>query len=193
METAESEGRRVSGSRLVVWLLLGFFGLLVISGPLAYAVGVVVFGSGNPIWILWTGLWGLPWSTWPLTTETFLSAHVDQALVTVCAVFNFVLLAVILRVVRAKTNKVGLIDPRSRAWNVGVLLASGSFLLVALGTVGVLYSGSLAHVETALEHPFVFGCAAALTMAVAVFLLVPWRWLSGGVAVICVCVAVLWG
>jgi hypothetical protein len=63
--------------------------------------------------------------------------------------------------------------PRKRR---GFLLIATSALLVALGTIGVLYDGNLVWVHR-LEHPFVFGCIAAAAFGVGVVEFIPWQWL----------------
>jgi hypothetical protein len=63
--------------------------------------------------------------------------------------------------------------PRKRR---GVVLIATSALLVALGTIGVLYNGNLVWINR-LEHPFIFGCIAAAAFGVGVVEFIPWAWL----------------
>ncbi len=180
-------------SRLAVWLLWGFVGLLAFSGPVAYVASVVLGSGVNLVWLAWTAIWGLPWSILPLASGVPGSTHALEAALATCAVSNVVVLGVLLRAALARTPDDWLRDPRSLGWRVGLLLGIGSFLLVGFGVLGVGYAGPFFHVRTAFDHPFVFGCAAALMMAGAVSFLVPWRWVAGSTAVLCVGVAAVWG
>lgn len=80
----------------------------------------------------------------------------------------------------------------------GLALIATSVLLVALGTVGVLYTGNLVWINR-LEHPFVFGCIAAATFGAGLLQLITKRWvrvlvgLISGLGVIgWLCIGVLW-
>lgn len=64
------------------------------------------------------------------------------------------------------------IPPKRR----GLALIATSVLLVALGTIGVLYDGNLVWINR-LEHPFIFGCIAAAAFGAGVVEFLPWRWL----------------
>jgi len=71
-------------------------------------------------------------------------------------------------------------------------LVAAAFMLVGLGTVGVLYDGTLVWLNR-LEHPFLFGCVAAGAFGVGVCQLLPTGWLRVLVAVACIAVAGAWG
>jgi hypothetical protein len=62
-----------------------------------------------------------------------------------------------------------------------VALIGLSFLLVLLGTVGVLYDGSLLWLNR-LEHPFLFGCLATAAFGVGMCQLLSTHWLRTLVA-----------
>lgn len=57
-------------------------------------------------------------------------------------------------------------------------LLAGSGVLVVMGTLGVLYSGSFVWVDWLLEHPFVYGCFAVLLFGKGLLQLVSARWLK---------------
>jgi hypothetical protein len=62
-----------------------------------------------------------------------------------------------------------------------VALIGLSFLLVLMGTVGVLYDGSLLWLNR-LEHPFLFGCLATAAFGVGIRQLLSTHWLRTLVA-----------
>lgn len=64
------------------------------------------------------------------------------------------------------------IPPKRR----GLALMATSLLLVALGTIGVLYDGNLVWINRH-EHPFILGCIAAVMFGAGLVQYIPWRWL----------------
>lgn len=76
---------------------------------------------------------------------------------------------------------------------LGFTVIAISHLLVLGGTVGVLAGDpSYVWVERLLNHPFLFGCAAALLFGLGLSLLTRRRWLKVSVLVAGVTVAVAW-
>ena len=80
-------------------------------------------------------------------------------------------------------------DTRRRRWPL-VLIAL-AFGLVLLGSVGVLYDGNLVWLNR-LEHPFLFGCVAAVAFGVGVCELIATHWLRVLVAAVTTMVAGAW-
>lgn len=72
----------------------------------------------------------------------------------------------------AVESRVRGIPPKRR----GLALIAVSVLLVALGTIGVLYDGNLVWINR-LEHPFIFGCIAAAAFGAGLVQFIPWPWL----------------
>lgn len=79
------------GARVLLYLHLGF----ALSGP-AFAFLSAYFYStpdaniGYGLGLLWAAVWGLPWSIWPLMTDSA-SIPVQIAVFTACALLNVVL------------------------------------------------------------------------------------------------------
>ena len=153
---------RARGSRAWIAYLvqLVVFAVLALSAPAAYAV------SGD-ILVLDLGTFaGFPWSI-PLWFVGGPPSRRYQALVVGCALLNVVLLAALLSFAWVKTNRGAYTDSCNGTWKV-CALAGGSVLLVTVGSLGVLYAGSLA-------PAVLFGCAAAVMLPGAMFYLLPWR------------------
>lgn len=75
----------------------------------------------------------------------------------------------------------------------GVAMVAMSLVLVVGGTIGVLTEDQgFVWVERLLNHPFLFGCAAALLFGLGVALLTRHRWLGVSAQVIGVTVALAW-
>jgi hypothetical protein len=74
-----------------------------------------------------------------------------------------------------------------------VVLFASSLVLVAAGVLGVFNPGHFVWVERLLDHPFVFGVVAALSLARACWMLIPWPWVEVPLVVAAGVVALLWG
>ncbi len=80
-------------------------------------------------------------------------------------------------------------DTRRRRW--ALLLIAVAFLLVVLGTVGVLYEGDLVLLNR-LAHPFLFGCLAAAAFGVGARQLISTHRLRVTVTVATIAVGTAW-
>lgn len=185
VNAAEATNHQLSRARLAYVVQLAVFALLALSGPAAYAL------SGNSF-LAWGRLWGLPWSI-PLGNvgPQDLSPLAERALVVGCVLLNIALLAALLRLAWVKTDRGAYTDSRDGTWKVGTL-AGGALGLVALGSLGVFYTGGMAVVPALFGHPFLFGCAAALMLPSAMYYLLPWPWVSHTILALGACVATLW-
>jgi hypothetical protein len=176
----EALGRsQVSRAWIAYLVQLVVFAVLALSAPAAYAVtgDILVLDLGT--------LAGFPWSIplWFVDPQV-VSFDVEHVLVVACALLNVVLLAGLLGLAWVNTNRGAYTDSRNGTWKV-CALAGGSFLLVLLGGLGVLYTGSLA--------PAVLcGCAAAVMLPSAMFYLLPWRGIATSLVVVGSCVSMLW-
>lgn len=146
------------------------------------AVGVV---SGDIVVVDLGTFAGFPWSIplWFVGGQT-LSPFADQALVVGCALLNVGLLAALLRSAWVKTNRGAYTDSLNGTWKV-CALAGGSLLLVALASLGVLYTDSLA-------PALLVGSGVALMLTIAMVYLVPWRLVLFSLFAVSICVAGLW-
>ena len=80
-------------------------------------------------------------------------------------------------------------DTRRRRW--GPLLIAVAFLLVFLGSVGVLYDGNLIWLNR-LAHPFLFGCIAAAAFGVGARQLISTHRLRVAITVATIAVGGAW-
>lgn len=176
----------LSGPGVAYLLQLAVFAVPVLFGLAAYAF------SENAFFLVYGELWGLPWSIalWTVEPQT-LSTFGEHALIAGSAMLNIVLLAALLWFAWMKTERGAYTASRNGTWKVSAL-AAGSLLLVALGSMGVWYSGDLAVVPILFGHPFLFGCAAALMLPSAMYYLLPWPWVAHSLLAIGVCVATVW-
>jgi hypothetical protein len=178
--------QQVSSAWVAYVVQLVVFTLLAMLGPVAYAL------SGDILLLSFGTLGGLPWSAplWFCGSQT-IPLPVEQALVIGCVALNVVLLAGLLRFAWVKTDQGAYTDARNGTWKV-TALAGGALVLVALGSLGVVYSGSLNLVPALFGHPFLFGCVAVVMLPSAMYYLVPWRWISHMGLALGVCVSGLW-
>jgi hypothetical protein len=116
--------RKDPSSKPPLWPYLVFpasFLLLVLAGPAYYWLSVAQYGTlesapdaniGAALGIMWTAIWGLPWSAWPWTSSTVeqWSGHATEAIFVACALFNVVLLTVFMFWLRRRAT-----EPHTRA------------------------------------------------------------------------------
>jgi hypothetical protein len=114
--------REDPGLKLTLWPYLVFpaiFFLLVMTGPAYYWLSVIEYGTlesapdaniGAALGIMWTAIWGLPWSAWPWTSSTVeqWSGHATEAIFVACALVNAVLLTVFMLWLRRRTANAGI-------------------------------------------------------------------------------------
>ena len=183
---AGQPSQQVSSAWVAYLVQLVVFTLLAMLGPVAYAL------SGDILLLDFGTLGGLPWSAplWFLGAQT-MPPPVEHALVIGCVVLNIVLLAALLRFAWVKTGRGAYTDARNGTWKV-TALAGGALVLVALGSLGVMYSGNQTLVPGWFGHPFLFGCMAAVMLPSAMYYLVPWRWISHTGLTLGVCVSGMW-
>ena len=179
MNTEAPSSRQVSRAWIAYLVQFGVFALLAMSVP---AVGVV---NGDIVVVDLGTFAGFPWSIplWFVGGQT-LSPFADQALVVGCALLNVGLLAALLRSAWVKTNRGAYTDSLNGTWKV-CALAGGSLLLVALASLGVLYTDSLA-------PALLVGSGVALMLTIAMVYLVPWRLVLFSLFAVSICVAGLW-
>jgi hypothetical protein len=112
------------GMQPPLWPYLAFpavFLLLVLTGPAYYWLSVAQHGTlesapdaniGAALGIMWTSIWGLPWSVWPWSSATVeqWSGHATEAIFVACALVNVVLLTVFMLWLRRRAA-----EPETRA------------------------------------------------------------------------------
>jgi hypothetical protein len=119
-----SERADRAGAKPPLWpylVLPAIFLLLSLTGPAFYWLNVAEYGTleqaadaniGAAIGIMWTALWGFPWSVWPWNSPgvSQMSGHGQELVYVACALVNVLLITGFMiwrwrRVVRVDTRE----------------------------------------------------------------------------------------